>query len=77
MAVRTITKTPKKGIEVQWFTPSHRLFVIGKGGDKFYASRGPEPTFLVEGDTQAEVEQEAGRLINAFTIKAARSCPKT
>jgi hypothetical protein len=67
MAVRLISVAPKKA--VNWYTPVHRLFAIGKGEAKFYASRGPAPSFLIEGDTQSEVEREAGMQINAFAIR--------
>lgn len=70
MAVKQLTSTPKKA-DIRWWTPAHRLYVLGRREDngKFYVSRGPVPHFIVEGDTLNEVEYEAGRLINAFTIR--------
>lgn len=51
---------------INWYTPVHKLYVMGKGPDgTIYAGRLKHPAFLVAGDNQAEVEREAGRLINA------------
>jgi hypothetical protein len=51
---------------VDWFTPTHRLYTVGKDGrGGFFAGRMKKPAFLIFGNTQAEVELEAGKLINA------------
>jgi hypothetical protein len=52
-------------LPITWYTPTHRLYAIGKGSSgAFYAGRKKKPTFLIQGDSQAEIELEAGRLIN-------------
>lgn len=50
---------------IRWYTPPHKLYTIGKGpSGAFYAGRIKAPAFLIRGDTQAEIEKEAGRLLN-------------
>jgi hypothetical protein len=66
MAVQHIKTTVLRKLgRINWYTPTHRLYRIGKGQDLFFAGRIKKPEFLICGDTQAEVELEAGRLINA------------
>lgn len=52
--------------KIDWYTPTHRLYTIGKGQNGgFFAGRIKSPALLIRGETQAEVELEAGKLINA------------
>lgn len=65
MAIQHLKPGSLRKMAINWYTPSHRLFTVGKGGSgSFYAGRVKAPAFLIQGDTQAEVELEAGRLIN-------------
>lgn len=66
MAIQHLKPGSLSKLPITWYTPSHKLYAIGKGpSGAFYAGRKKEPRFLVQGDTQAEVELEAGKMINA------------
>jgi hypothetical protein len=65
MAIQHIKTTFLRKLgRIDWYTPTHRLYTVGKGQDLFFAGRVKNPAFLICGDTQAEVELEAGKLIN-------------
>lgn len=66
MSIQHLKPGSLRKLPINWYTPTHKLYVIGKGtSGAFYAGRIKEPAFLIQGDTQAEIEREAGRLINA------------
>jgi hypothetical protein len=66
MAIQHLKPGSLRKLPITWYTPTHRLYTVGKGpSGAFYAGRIKVPAFLIQGDTQAEVELEAGKLINA------------
>lgn len=65
MAIQHLKAGSLRSLAINWYTPTHRLYAVGKGSSgAFYAGRTKAPAFLIQGDNQAEVEREAGRLIN-------------
>lgn len=65
MAIQHLKLGSLRKRPIDWYTPTHRLYTVGKHDGAFFAGRMKAPAFLIQGDTQAEVELEAGRLINA------------
>lgn len=69
MATRRLDKVPDG---LRWYTPTHRLWVVGKGDGIIVLSRRDHPSFIVASDDQSEAEKEAGRIINHTMIHLGR-----